>query len=187
MSPQATELDHLVVAARTLEEGAAWVRDRLGTTMSPGGRHVLMGTHNRLLALGPGRFLEVIAIDPDAAAPGRARWFALDTPAMQARLARAPALIHWVERTDDIERSLGDYPEPVEVLELARGEHRWRIGVPRDGRLPCDGSCPTLIQWTAGPHPSAGLPESGCTLIGLRTRPSLAAAFATPGGRCTLP
>ena len=45
------ELDHLVVAARTLEEGAAWVEAKLGVPMAGGGKHDLMGTHNRLLRL----------------------------------------------------------------------------------------------------------------------------------------
>jgi hypothetical protein len=56
--------DHLVVAARELAVGVAWVESRLGVPMGAGGRHDVMGTHNRLLSLGPGRFLEVIAIDP---------------------------------------------------------------------------------------------------------------------------
>ena len=36
----------------------------LGATPAPGGHHPLMGTHNQLLSLGPGEYLEVIAIDP---------------------------------------------------------------------------------------------------------------------------
>ncbi|HUP30702.1 MAG TPA: VOC family protein, partial [Usitatibacter sp.] len=99
-------LDHLVVAARNLEDGAAWLESRLGAVLSPGGKHVLMGTHNRLLSLGEGRYLELISVDPEAPPPGRARWFDLDSPAMQVRLARSPALIHWAVRTDDIEDAL---------------------------------------------------------------------------------
>src|SRR4051794_9510111 len=98
--------DHLVVAAASLDQGAAWVEARLGVAMSPGGRHEAMGTHNRLLSLGPGRFLEVIAIDPDGKTPSRPRWFDLDAPAMQERLARSPALVHWVARTDDITHAI---------------------------------------------------------------------------------
>ena len=143
-------IDHLVVAARTLDEGAAWVESKLGVAPVPGGKHPVMGTHNRLLFIGPGRFLEVIAVDPDAEEPGRARWFDLDDPAMRARIARAPELIHWVERTDDIDAALRQYAEPVEVLSLARGNYRWRIGVPRDGRRPGGGTLPTLIQWEGG-------------------------------------
>ena len=56
-------LDHLMIAARTLDEGAAYVRERLGVEVLPGGRHETMGTHNRVLSLGGGVYLEVIAID----------------------------------------------------------------------------------------------------------------------------
>lgn len=36
-------------------------------------------------------------MDPDAPAPARPRWFALDSPALQARLAWGPALVQWLE------------------------------------------------------------------------------------------
>lgn len=180
-------LDHLVVAARTVEEGAAWVEAALGVRMEPGGKHPLMGTHNRLLAIGRGRYLEVIAIDRDAPPPGRPRWFGLDEPAMQARLARGPALIHWAERTDDLEAALADYPEEVEVLDVTRGDLAWRITVPRDGRLPCGGACPTLIQWKGTAHPADRLPPSGAELAELRTEGLVEAVFSTPAGRRKLP
>ena len=63
------ELDHLVVAARDLDEGTAFVQDLLGVPLEPGGKHDAMGTHNRLLNLGGGVYLEIITIDPDAPAP----------------------------------------------------------------------------------------------------------------------
>lgn len=158
------ELDHLVVASATLGEGVAWVEERLGVTMGPGGKHAAMGTHNRLLSLGPDRFLEVIAVDPEAPPPGRPRWFGLDAPATQARLAKGPFLIHWVVRTDDIARTLAAIaPGTVEVLALARGDYRWQIGVPRDGGLADGGTFPTVIQWE-GRRPAAALPASGCSL-----------------------
>lgn len=180
------ELDHLVVAARTLDEGAAWVSSVMGVPTVPGGKHPLMGTYNRLLGLGPGRYLEVIAIDPDAPQPPRPRWFALDEPAMRERLARGPALIHWVERTDDIEAALALYPEPVEVLDATRGELAWKITVPRDGHLPGRGTLPTLIQWK-GPHPADRLPASGCELLDFRSEGGLRAVFSTPAGWRSLP
>lgn len=164
-------LDHLVVAARTLEEGAAWVEERLGVAPAPGGRHALMGTHNRLLSLGPGRYLEVIAVDPDAPAVARPRWFALDAPRMRERLARGPALVHWVARTDRIEEAVAATPGArPEVLSLSRGEFRWRIGVPADGSLPEGGVFPTFIAWEGPRHPSDALAESGCTLERLELR-----------------
>ena len=182
-----TTLDHLVVAARTLEEGAAWVESKLGVPMSGGGKHALMGTHNRLLKLDAGRYLEVIAIDPDAPAPGRARWFELDTPAMTATLAKGPALIHWVDRTGDLEASLESYAEPIEVLSLSRGPYRWRMGVPRDGSLPKRGNAATLIEWQ-GLHPWDALPETGVSLLEFHSRAgALSATFDTPAGRRGLP
>lgn len=181
------EFDHLVVAARTLEEGDAWIREKLGVPTVAGGKHALMGTHNRLLSLGPGRFLEVIAIDPAAPRPPRPRWFDLDTPAMHERLARGPALIHWVERTDDLEEGLRDYSEPLEILALSRGPYRWRMGVSRDGTRPARGARPTLIQWEGGLHPAQELPASGCTLE--RFEPAggaLSATFSTASGMRTI-
>lgn len=158
------ELDHLVVAARTLEEGATWVESRLGVALAPGGKHATMGTHNRLLGLGPGRYLEVIAVDPDAPPPGRPRWFALDEPATIERLAKGPALVHWVVRADDIERAIAATAAgQAEILALSRGAYRWRIGVPRSGSLALSGVAPTVIQWDGG-HPAAALAESGCRL-----------------------
>ena len=84
-------LDHLVVAARTLDEGSAWLFERLGVRPVEGGKHAFMGTHNRLLKIGPREYLEVIAIDPNAPPPARPRWFALDAPEMQERLEQVPA------------------------------------------------------------------------------------------------
>ncbi len=162
--------DHLVVAARSLAEGVAWIEARAGSEMGPGGRHAAMGTHNRLLSLGPGRFLEVIAIDPEAPAPQRPRWFDLDAPHLKRCLATGPALIHWVARTDDIEAALDALPgERPEVLSLQRGDYRWRIGVPRDGALASAGAQPTVIQWE-GRHPADTLPDVGCRLEALTLR-----------------
>jgi Glyoxalase-like domain len=168
--------DHLVVAARTLEEGVDWVERRLAVEMGAGGKHDVMGTHNRLLTLGPGRFLEVIAIDPEAPAPLQARWFELDTPAMQARLASGPALVHWVARTDDIEAAMQASAMPVPLLALSRGAFRWKIGVADDGSLPRGGIAPTLIQWFTR-HPTEVLPDSGCRLESLTLRGAEAPAI----------
>jgi hypothetical protein len=164
-------LDHLVVAARTLDEGAAWLQARLGVPLAAGGRHETMGTHNRLLSLGPGRYLEVIAVDPEAGAPPRPRWFELDAPAMRERLARSPALIHWVARTDDIGHAIeATASGHCEVLAATRGDFRWRIGVPPSGSLAQDGVVPTMIQWDGGGHPSERLPDAGCRLEALVLR-----------------
>ena len=185
-------LDHLVVAARTLDAGARWIEERVGAAPAGGGKHAAMGTHNRLLSLGPDAYLELIAIDPEAPSPGRPRWFSLDTPQMSSRLARSPALIHWVARTDDIERELARRGDAqVEVLEMQRGDFRWRIAVPRDGLLRDEGTTPTLIQWISA-SPAALLPDAGVRLQQLLLRkpgsgPALRAQLRTPRGPAWLP
>lgn len=169
-------IDHIVVAARSLEEGSSWIESRLGVAPAGGGKHALMGTHNRLLSLG-NAYLEVIAIDPHAPPPGRSRWYALDVPAMQARLDRGPALVHWVAATTDIAAAVAASPVQLgDILDVTRGELRWRITVPRDGALPGDGVYPSMIQWR-GRTARSMLPESGCELEALDLAHSQGSAF----------
>ncbi|MCC7041178.1 MAG: VOC family protein [Burkholderiales bacterium] len=156
--------DHLVVAAATLDGGCDWVAERLGARPQPGGRHVAMGTHNALLRLGPRVYLEVIAIDPAAAAPTRARWFDLDQATMRAALAEGPRLVHWVARTGNLDDAVARLPALGAITPMQRGVFTWRITIPDDGHLPARGLVPTLIQWFDGQHPADGLPDHGLSL-----------------------
>ena len=161
-------IDHLVVAASSLPAGIDWVAGRLGVRAQPGGRHVAMGTHNALASLGSRLFLEIMAIDPDGAAPARARWFDLDEPRMRARLAEGPALIHWVARTNDIDTDATRAGIDLgAIMPMQRGDFAWRITVPDDGHLPERGLVPTLIQWPDRRHPADGLQDEGVRLVAL--------------------
>ena len=99
-------LDHLVVAARSLAEGLEWCEASFGLRPEAGGQHVFMGTHNRVFSIAsaafPRAYVEIIAINPGLPAPGRARWFDLDDPALQRTLAHGPRLVHWAARCTDI-------------------------------------------------------------------------------------
>lgn len=170
---QRCELDHLVVACTRLEEGIDWVEQKLGTRPQRGGRHSAMGTHNAVLKLGARAYLEVISIDSEATPPARQRWFALDEPAMQTRLAGGPALVTWVVRCDSLAAACARVPDLGEILLMSRGDYRWKIAVPDDGSLPWGGVLPAAIQWEPGPdgadlHPCDRLPASGCELLELR-------------------
>ncbi len=92
-------VDHLVVAAPTLDAGVAWCEATLGIIPGPGGRHPLMGTHNRVFSIAgtayPDAYFEIVAIDPDAPPPGRARWFGMDT----LDLSSGPRLVNLVARS----------------------------------------------------------------------------------------
>ena len=161
-------LDHLIIAAATLEQGCDYVASGLGVRPQPGGKHVAMGTHNALLRLGPRTYLEVIAIDPAGVAPARPRWFDLDAVRMRAALAEGPRLVHFVARTDDIE-ALAENPkiDPGPVHAMKRGDLHWRITIPADGHLPGAGLVPTLIQWPADVHPADRLADAGIRIAAL--------------------
>lgn len=158
----ASRIDHLAITAPTLQAGSDAVFAQLGVRPQAGGRHARMGTHNLLLRLGEALYLEVIAVDPEAPAPGRPRWFGLDTLEPDT----PPRLACWVARTDDIQGAAAALPLG-EVLPMSRGTLDWRITVPGDGSLPLGGAAPTLIQWDTPAHPAASLPDAGCALVAL--------------------
>lgn len=157
-------LDHIAITAPSLEVGIEYVRQTLGVIPQVGGDHPRMGTHNCVLKLGEQLYLEVIAINPHAPRPDRPHWFQLDTldPARPIRLAT------WIARTDDIHAAAKASPLSLgEIEPMSRGPMNWLITLPPDGSLPLGGIAPTLIQWEAGIHPSAAMPECGCSLVRL--------------------
>jgi len=174
-------VDHLVIVADNLEQGAQWCEATLGAQPVTGGRHALMGTHNRLLAIGSERFpdsyLEIIAIDPDAPPPARPRWFAMDDPALRAAVREAPRLVHAVARTTLIEMvrwglvNCGLNPGDLVAAQrdTPAGLLKWRITVRDDGAMACGGALPTLIEWQ-GAHPCQRLPPSTAALRALTLR-----------------
>jgi len=167
-TPAKLELDHLIVAAASLDQGVAWIEDKLGARAQPGGKHVAMGTHNALLRIGARVYLEIIAIDAAATAPQRSRWMDLDEPRMRAALAEGPALIHWGVSTHDIDSDVARSSIDLgEILPMQRGDFRWRLTVPEDGRLPGRGLVPTLIEWSDARHPTDALPDSGVQFVAL--------------------
>ena len=181
-------VDHLVIAARTLDEGVQWCEAALGVTPGPGGAHASMGTHNRLLSIAsptfPRAYLEIIAIDP-AAQPTRAaplkRWFDLDDNVLQASLAHhGPHLIHFVAAVPDLNAAVhalasdplridrGAVVHAFRELPAAAGGGRleWQIAVRDDGQRLFYGALPTLIQWGSR-HPADDLPDAGLALLTL--------------------
>jgi hypothetical protein len=163
-------LDHLVVAVRTLEEGLDYCEAVLGIRPPPGGQHARMGTHNHLLRLGQGVYLEVIAVDPLATPPDRPRWFGMDSAPMRARLARGPYLATFVARTGALAAAVGALPESGEMQAMQRGDLHWNITIRPDGMMPEGGTLPPLIEWPAGIDPTAAMPDSGCRLAQLEVR-----------------
>jgi len=202
-----TQIDHLVVVAKTLELGVQWCEATLGVTPGPGGEHALYGTHNRLFKIAtpanPLAYLEIIAINPGAGRPAKTpvrRWFDMDDAALQAAVANEPRLVHFVANTSDVQAAraalsalgLERGPAVQASRHSRRGVLRWQITVREDGQRLFNGALPSLIQWgkpdEADPlrlHPRNSLPRSGVALQGIAiAHPSavkLDAAFAAIG------
>jgi hypothetical protein len=184
-----TQVDHLVLAARSLQEGVEWCEAILGMTPAAGGEHEKYGTHNRLFKIAtptyPMAYLEIIAINPEAVIekkPPPTRWFDLDNKQLQAELAKSPRLIHFVVNTDNIQdarhawKAEGIDRGPVihASRKTPKGMLQWQITVRPDGDRLFNGVLPTLIQWgkpeEADPmqlHPRNHLPRSGVSLKSL--------------------
>ena len=202
-----TQIDHLVVVAKTLEQGVQWCEATLGVTPGPGGEHALYGTHNRLLKIAtpahPLAYLEIIAINPGAkrtSAAATQRWFDMDDAALQAAVAKEPRLVHFVASTDEIQaarialkaQGIERGPAMQASRHSRRGVLQWQITVREDGQRMFNGALPSLIQWGKPTdteplrlHPRNSLPRSGVTLQRIAvTHPSadkLQAAYEAMG------
>lgn len=202
-----SQIDHLVVAAHSLQQGVDWCESVLGITPAAGGEHEKYGTHNRLFKIAspkhPLAYFEIIAINPAAATGKRsnvARWFDMDDKALQKAVAQEPRLITFVASTDDIKAAR----HALRIQEIERGQivHasrksnkgtlNWQITVREDGDRLFNGCLPTLIQWgkpdATEPlrlHPRNSLPRSGVTLqsiaISHPSGPKLQAAYEAIG------
>jgi hypothetical protein len=122
------------------------------------------------MSLGRGRYLELLAPDPAAAAAGRANdggraLFGLDAAALEAAGAE-PRLTTWMVRSRTIETLLGNAlragcdlgrVHAGSRLRADGTELSWQIAVPP--ARPLGGCAPWLIDWGWSEHPSAALPE----------------------------
>ncbi|XDZ66736.1 VOC family protein [Alphaproteobacteria bacterium LSUCC0684] len=154
-----------MIACSDLAAGIAYIKHTFGVDIPAGGQHHFMGTHNAVMAVGDGIYLEVIAVDPKLPAPPGPRWFGLDTRTLQDRLDVAPVLVHYVLRTDDMAATLAGLDE--ELLEMlgpatlaSRGDLRWKITLNTDGVPPFSGCIPALIEWQGVP-PQYGMAFKG--------------------------
>ena len=161
------QLDHLIVVAPSLESGMAELEQRLGSRPSAGGRHDGRGTQNALLSLGDGRYLELLAPDPEQAVPAARRFLGVgDQTALH--------LATWVAKASNLDEVSRQAREAgVELGEPKSGGRRtpdgswlaWRTLGADASRL--DGLIPFFIDWGDTPHPSMGAAR-GCMLQTLR-------------------
>jgi Glyoxalase-like domain len=155
------DLDHILLGVDDLDRGIAWVEQRTGVRAIFGGVHPGRGTRNALLSLGPRRYLEIIAPDPQQPLQG---------PAQPLVAMREPHLFNWAVHTDDIaaaaKRAVAagfaiDGPTDGSRTRPDGKMLRWKACRLKDDR---EGLLPFFIQWDRDSlHPSEDAP-SGCTL-----------------------
>jgi len=157
----ASGIDHLIYASSSLERGMDEIEELLGVRPVRGGRHPQYGTHNALLSLGFGTYLEVIARDPDLPLPELGAF--IDVPA-----GSHSRIVTWVFRAADIQasaealRKAGINPGPVASGSRQQPDGsiiRWELTNPYAMQL--DGAVPFLINWGSTVHPSAVAPSGG--------------------------
>lgn len=160
------DVDHIIYAVPDLEAAIEAIERRLWVRAVLGGKHPGAGTHNALLSLGEGAYLEILAPDPeqdtvagplrralDFSRPHIATW-AANSPDIEARAARAAAARLTIGPVVRASRALPD----GDTL-------RWSFTFPPPPEG--DGLVPFLIAWEPGPHPSETSPR-GCRLASLR-------------------
>jgi catechol 2,3-dioxygenase-like lactoylglutathione lyase family enzyme len=169
-------LDHVVYAVPDLDEAVDELERRLGVRAARGGQHPGQGTHNALLSLGDGQYLEIIAPDPDQPAPSGPRPFGVDA-------AGPKRVAGWAWRVDDIDATVAQARahgyDPGDAIAMNRlttdgVELNWRLALGATH----EGAVPFLIDWGNTPHPSTAAP-TGLTLTSLRIEHPGAATIAS--------
>jgi hypothetical protein len=160
-----TTLDHIVFGVPDLESSVGSFAKALGATPTFGGRHDSIGTHNAILPLRGGHYLELIAPDPSCPNPPLAIPWGLET-------LKEARLITWAAATKDIDAAVEHAKnagyDPGTVIDVARdtpeGDRlNWRLTLSRESAA--DGLVPFLIDWGSSPHPSE-TSEALCSIEG---------------------
>ncbi len=153
---EACRVDHVVILVDDLAAAVEGYR-KLGFTVVPGGRHEAWGTHNALIGLADGSYLELIAFDDRPADPAQrgrkeARFDALRTDGRSPVECRvmgwgspAEGLVDFALLPPAIEKDLAravehglviDGPLPGARKRTDGQDVRWQLGIPSTYDVP---------------------------------------------------
>jgi hypothetical protein len=161
-----TDLDHILLGINDLDRGIAFVEERSGVRAVFGGVHPGRGTRNALLALGPRRYMEIIAPDPAQLSSASHA----ESMGDQLKALTEPRLIGWAVHTMNLMEVVKKAAAAGIAIQNPREGSRARP----DGKVlrwksaalktDFDGVLPFFIEWsTESVHPSQDAP-AGCTL-----------------------
>ena len=143
------KLDHIVFGALSLEEGTEFVEGILQAKLSDIGYHKDMGTHNRVIRISDGVYLEIVSTDPKMQNLKNRKWFNLDNSNLQSKLKKSPQIIGYVIENGDVK--ISKYYDPF--FEASRANYRWQFAMPTyrnnilDSQIIETGIIPSLISW----------------------------------------
>jgi len=155
--------DHLILGARDLEEGIAYLEKISGYRAAYGGPHPGRGTRNGILKLGHHSYLEILAPDPEQPS---LLWHK-ELPSLEQ-----PCLVGWALRVSHINASKTSRKPGSNLVgpipgsrTLPNGETlRWTLLLREDDH---GGILPFFIEWDShSKHPSDDAP-GGCLILDL--------------------
>jgi len=166
LAPRA-QLDHIVVAIRSLNEGIAQFERLTGVKAAVGGRHPGRGTENALVSLDGGAYLEIIAPQPGATLSPQ------DQPMLN--LERL-TIIDWAVSVPEVDGAVAALKDAGFAASPAQPGARLtpageRLDWTTFGLRGADiNSAPFFIRWSPNTrHPSTTAP-GGCVLDELLVR-----------------
>ena len=149
-------IDHLIYAHPDLDNAVDEIERRFGVRAAGGGQHRGQGTHNKLIALGPRTYMELIAADPAQPEPAHPRPYGTEG------ITRG-GLVGWAIACDDIDAAVAEARhhgfDPGDVIDGRRVDPtgsilRWRL----TSNALAAGPIPFLISWGDTPHPARSAP-----------------------------
>lgn len=161
------QLDHIVYGVPNLSQAIKEFQEKTGVTPTIGGKHKGLGTHNAIVSLGNLRYIELIALDPDASIKNRA------LPSWCAPLLdiTKPEIMTWAIQTDNMTQlitQLNSFNLQIDPPQLFSREKpdsttiSMELAFKKQPPAPYDGIIPFLINWKSI-HPTKTM-ESRCQI-----------------------
>ncbi len=158
-------IDHIVYAVPDLHEAVEDFRKLSGVLPVIGGRHLDRGTHNALVNIGNGAYLELIAADTDNRDFTGDRWMGVD-------LIDSPTIVRWSIKSEHINQDAvwleKRNPLLSSVVEGSRQTEEgnrlaWKMTLPSP--YPMVEGIPFFTDWSESSfHPCDRLPEESTLL-----------------------